>query len=157
MGAQSNAGSPPRSRNAITVSVANPQKIKQSIESEKGHVVVVNFWATWCSPCVAEFPALIKLYNDHRAAGLELITVSADQRGDISAKVLPFLKSHKAYSTNFLMHAKDPEDAINAFDRSWQGDLPRTFIYDKKGHLAKTLAGEQTFAELEAAVRPFLN
>jgi thiol-disulfide isomerase/thioredoxin len=141
----------------IVVTPADAPTIKKAIAGKIGHVVVVNFWATWCGPCVEEFPALVTLQNQYRRVGVVVIAVSADDRKDITSKVKPFLIQQKAYFPQFLEHAYDPEDFINAFDPKWQGDLPRTFIYDKRGHLVKELAGEQTEKNFEEAVKPLLN
>jgi hypothetical protein len=85
------------------------------------------------------------------------MAVSADMKRDIPGKVVPFLNRQKADFPQFLLQAKDPDDFINAFDPAWQGDLPRTFVYDKRGRLAKVLTGEQTYASFTAAVKPLLN
>lgn len=138
------------------VTVADAPVIKQAIAAQKGHVVVVNMWATWCAPCVAEFPALVRLQHRYRKDGLVVFAVSADLRKDMDAKVKPFLKAHGADFPQYLEHASDPEDFINAFDPKWQGDLPQTFIYDKSGRLAKVLSGEQTDQSFTAAVKPLL-
>jgi len=140
----------------IEVTRADAAIIKQAIAGQQGRVVVVNMWATWCAPCVAEFPALVRLQKRYRKDGLIVFGVSADFAKDTDTKVRPFLKSQGADFPQFLEHASDPEDFINAFDTKWQGDLPRTFIYDKQGKLAKVLAGEQTDKSFTAAVEPLL-
>jgi thiol-disulfide isomerase/thioredoxin len=138
------------------VAVADAPAIKQAIAAQKGHVVVVNMWATWCAPCVAEFPALVRLQHRYRKDGLVVFAVSADLRKDVDTKVKPFLKAHGADFPQYLEHASDPEDFINAFDPKWQGDLPQTFIYDRSGRLARVLSGEQSDNSFAVAVKPLL-
>jgi thiol-disulfide isomerase/thioredoxin len=140
----------------IVVTPADAPTIKQAIASEKGHEVLVNFWATWCVPCCEEFPSLVTLQNRYRKEGLVVIAVSVDEKRDIDGKVRPFLVKNHADFRQFLEQSSDPEVFIDAFDPSWQGDLPRTFIYDKQGRLAKTLPDEQTLAHFVAAVTPLL-
>jgi thiol-disulfide isomerase/thioredoxin len=140
----------------IVVTPADAPTIKQAIAAEKGHVVLVNFWATYCVPCCEEYPYLVILQNRYRAAGLVVMSVSADEKKDIDGKVRPFLEQHHAYFRQFLEQSSDPDVFIDAFDPSWQGDLPRTFIYDKQGRLAKVLADEQTLSSFVAAVKPLL-
>lgn len=142
---------------AVSVTPADAPAIKKAISGARGHVVVVNFWATWCGPCVAEFPALVKLQNDYRRRGLVVFAVSADSPRDINTKVRPFLAKQHADFGQFLQNAGDPDDMINAFDPKWQGDLPRTFVYDKQGRLVKELSGEQTEKSFAAAVKPLLD
>lgn len=140
----------------VNVTPAGAATIKQAIESQRGHVVVVNFWATWCDPCVAEFPDLVKFSRDYAKQGVVVYAVSADMRKDIDTKVKPFLASKHATFRQFLQVSTDPEDFINAFDPKWQGDLPRTFVYDKSGKLITELSGAHTEKEFAAAVDPLL-
>ncbi len=141
---------------AVTVTPADAPAIKKAIAAQKGHVVLVNFWATWCGPCVAEFPAIVQASRKYRAQGLSVIAVSADSLKDRHTKVEPFLAKQGARFPVFLEHSAEPENFIDAFDPTWQGDLPRTFIYDRQGRRVKTLTGEQTPQTLAAALRPYL-
>lgn len=143
-------------REKITVTPAGAATLKAAVAAHRGHVVVVNFWATWCAPCCAEFPDLVTLQNTYRKQGLVVIGVSADEKADIKGKVIPFLVSHRAYFPQYLEQARDPETIIDAFNANWQGDLPQTFVYDKRGKLVKELDGEQTLAQFDAAVKPYL-
>jgi thiol-disulfide isomerase/thioredoxin len=141
---------------AVKVVPADAPTIKKAIAAQKGHVVLVNFWATWCAPCVAEFPAIVTISRRDKARGLIVIAVSADSAKDLHTKVEPFLAKQKVKFPVYLERSADPEDFINAFDTTWQGDLPRTFIYDRQGHLVKTLSDLQTTRTLAAALRPYL-
>lgn len=138
------------------VAPAGAPAIKRAIAAQKGHVVLVNFWATWCGPCVAEFPAIVKTWRQDRAQGLSVIAVSADSAKDLHTKVEPFLAKQGAAFPAYLQQSADPENFINAFDTTWQGDLPRTFIYDRQGRRVRTLTGEQTAQSLAAAIAPYL-
>ena len=135
---------------------ADAPAIKKAIAAQKGHVVLVNFWATWCGPCVAEFPAIVQTSRRYKASGLRVFAVSADQLKDKDTKVKPFLVKSGADFPAYLEKSRDPEEFINAFDPAWQGDLPRTIIYDRTGRQVKTLTGEQTAQSLAAAVKPYL-
>ena len=140
----------------LTVIPADAPAIKKAIAAQKGHVVVVNFWATWCGPCVAEFPDLVRFGKQYRSKGVVVMAVSADHKQDIPTKVRPFLTSHGAYFPAFLEQASDPEQFIDAFDSSWQGELPRTLIYNRQGKLVKSLSGQKTRKAFAAAVQPLL-
>ena len=138
------------------VTPADAPALKKAIAAQKGHVVLVNFWATWCGPCVAEFPAIVKVSRQYKAQGLSVIAVSADSANSLHTKVEPFLAKQGATFPAYLEKSADPEDFINALDPTWQGDLPRTYIYDRQGRRVKTLAGEQTAQNLAAAILPYL-
>jgi thiol-disulfide isomerase/thioredoxin len=135
------------------VVVASPSIVLSKIHGDKGHVVLVNFWATWCPPCVAEYPSLVKLDQKYRKQGLDVIAVSLDIPSDAHGKVSAFVKQHQAEFPQFVLQIDDPEAAIDAFDKSWQGDLPRTFVYGKHGKLIQTMPGPQTLGSLTKAVK----
>ena len=141
---------------APTAVPADAPTIQKAIAAQKGRVVLVNFWATWCGPCVAEFPAIVQVSRQYKRQGLSVIAVSADAARDRTTKVQPFLVKQGVAFPVYLERSTDPEDFINAFDTTWQGDLPRTIIYDRHGRRVKTLSGEQTAPSLAAALRPYL-
>jgi thiol-disulfide isomerase/thioredoxin len=127
--------------------------VKHQIAADKGHVVLLNFWATWCAPCVAEYPSLVKLNREYKGPGLDVIAVSLDLHEDIDGKVVPFIAAQKPNFTQFVLDADDPEKAIDAFDPTWQGDIPRTFVYSKSGRLVKVMSGQQTYAAFNNAIK----
>ena len=142
-------------RPAYAPVMADAPAIKKAIAANLGHVVVVNFWATWCGPCVEEFPSLVRLHDRYAHCGLVVMSVSADQGKMYVSQVAPFLAKQKADFPAFILKG-DQEKAMDAFDPTWQGDLPRTFVYDKQGRLVKTLTDEQTYAQFEKAVEGLL-
>ncbi|MCW5933924.1 MAG: TlpA family protein disulfide reductase [Fimbriimonadia bacterium] len=134
------------------VPTVNGKSLKQAIAKQKGKVVMVNLWATWCGPCVEEFPDIVKLYNKHKNNGLVVMAVSMDDRGDLKGKVVPFLKNQKAQFPALIFDGSDIQKFINEFDPKWSGAIPQTYIYDKQGRLVKTFTGSQSFATFEKAV-----
>jgi cytochrome c biogenesis protein CcmG, thiol:disulfide interchange protein DsbE len=99
-----------------------------SLAAEKGKVVVVNFWATWCEPCRAEMPALDAYYKQHRAEGLEVVALSMDQPGD-DQKVREVMR---AFSFDAGLGR---EASFRGYGRIWR--LPLTFVIDRRGILRK--------------------
>lgn len=145
---------------ALTLSgVAEPKvqtvtsnSLKQMIAARKGKVVLVNFWATWCQPCVEEFPDLVQLYNKYRKRGFDLIAVSFDDPDDREQKVVPFLRQHRATFTTVIFAGEDPDEFIRNFDPSWSGAIPRIYLYARSGKRVKAWTGKQTFGTFRAAV-----
>ena len=139
------------------VALIKPAGYGELIKQSAGKVVVVNFWATWCGPCVAEFPELVKLDNQLRERGVRFIGISADDTAEIKTKVIPFLKDQKARYDNFVQDVEDPQEMIDVVLKDWPGTLPATFVYDKKGNLVYTRLGvfhpETLLAEIEKALR----
>lgn len=100
-----------------------------------GKVLVVNFWATWCGPCVAEFPEFVKLDAEYRAKGVRFVGISADEVSDLQPKVIPFIKQKKVGFEIFVQDVEDPQEMIDVVDKKWEGTLPATFVYDRKGNV----------------------
>jgi thiol-disulfide isomerase/thioredoxin len=125
------------------------------VESHRGKVVLVNFWATWCPPCLAELPDLVKLEQRLKSKGFQLVYVSADDPEE-SAKAKNVLASKGVASPGYLKAAKNDEKFINAIDPKWSGAVPALFLYDRQGRKVKSFIGETPIAELEAAIRKSL-
>lgn len=130
--------------------------LKQYLNSRKGRVVVVNLWATWCAPCKAEFPSLVRLHNAYRARGVEVVTISIDTP-DKRAEAQAFLNQQKARTANFIVKAEGLEAMANALDPQWPGAVPYTVIFDRKGRVSDKLLGAHSYAQFEAAVRKALS
>ena len=76
------------------VGTLKPADFGKFRDSAKGKVLVLNFWATWCGPCVAEFPELVALDAKYRDKGMKLVGITADDPDDVQPKVIPFIKKH---------------------------------------------------------------
>lgn len=120
---------------APKVSLLKPAAFAQLIKQSQGKVLIVNFWATWCGPCVAEFPELVKLDQAYRGKGVRLVGITADDATDLKTKVIPFLREQKAGYENFLQDTDDPQEMVDVVMKDWPGVLPATFVYDKTGKL----------------------
>src|SRR5215467_15567297 len=117
------------------------------VAREKGKVVVVNFWATWCVPCREEFPDLVRLEKAYRDRSVAVLGVSIDFQKDLP-KVEKFLADHHPDFPNYIKRSGgDDQDFIDAVDPKWGGELPFTVVYGKDGRKAKVLSGKQTYAD----------
>ncbi len=120
--------------------------------------LLVNFWATWCEPCRKEFPDLVRVDKEFHPRGLEFITVSLDDISEIASGVPQFLREMRATRMPaFLLNADDPETAIIGVDRSWRGELPATFLYDRNGKLVFSHKGRINAEELRTRLKAVMN
>ena len=119
-----------------------------TLSRHRGHVVLLNFWATWCPPCREETPALVRIARDYRAAGLDVAGVALDQ--DSMNSVPPFVaSSHIPYPVLLAGPSSPAAGAVQA--------LPTTFLIDRQGRIAGITVGtleEASFRrELERLLR----
>jgi thiol-disulfide isomerase/thioredoxin len=131
-------------------------QLAQLLESSKGQVLVVNFWATWCGPCREEFPDLVKLHGERSESGLKVVAISMDEPEDEKAAV-QFLEDQGVKFSAYLRGFEDFEKFVNAIDPEWSGALPTTFIFDRSGKLAFRRVGKTNFKELIEEISPLLD
>ncbi len=125
------------------------------VASHKGKVVMMDFWATWCKPCRAEMPELVKLSQKLRARGFELVTISADEPAQ-EAAALKVLKEDGVTGTTYLKKVPDDDKFSDSIDPKWGGALPALFLYDRTGKKVKSFIGETPIKDLEAAIEKLL-
>jgi thiol-disulfide isomerase/thioredoxin len=135
------------------VDVAGIRALRANADS--GKLRLVNFWATWCGPCVSEFDELLEQNLRFRHRGFEMVTVAA-QFPDEEAKVLNFLKEHKSSVRNLIFGEKDKYAFIEAFDPEWNGELPYTLLIGTKGEVLYRESGSINFLKLRRAIYPAL-
>lgn len=104
---------------------------KKTLEDFRGRRVLVNLWATWCTPCVAELPSLASLKD------VTVVAISLDRNGT-PEKIAEFLKKHGASSLSVYLDTDRQIPA--AWEKLYQG-LPTSFLIDKRGNIAATFAG----------------
>ncbi len=113
-----------------------------------GRVVLMNFWATWCPPCVREIPDLAEFQKAHAAEGLTIIGASVDKDDDKSVKSF-VERNHLPYPVGIAGPGLVESFAAN-------GPIPTTFVIDREGRFAARYLGALTRAELERAILPLL-
>jgi thiol-disulfide isomerase/thioredoxin len=120
------------------------------VAPHKGKVLLVNFWASYCLPCLEEIPALQTLQTKH-AGSVDVVFVATDPP-DSGEHVLRVLGRRHLKLTSFIVENEDPDPFIHLIDDVWQGEMPYTVVYDRDGRVHKKLPGAQTAATFEAAV-----
>src|SRR5437016_3269885 len=93
---------------------------QRMVQSNKGKVVMYDFWATWCAACRAELPQVIKLDKKLHGSGFVLVTISADEPEE-DARAAQVMEQAGAPKPAYRKAAKKDEDFINSVDRSWSG------------------------------------
>jgi len=111
------------------------QGVKDLIKnSSSGKVRLINFWATWCGPCITEFPDLVIIDRMYRGRSFEFITISTDKQARRS-DALNLLKKQEASNKNYIFNDDDVYKLIEAVDNDWQGALPFTLLIEPGGRV----------------------
>ena len=122
------------------------------ISDFKGKVILVNFWATWCAPCVTELPYFDQLLTKYQSEKLSVSLVSLDFSNKLEKSLIPFLIKKKVLSNVLLLDDNGANSWINKINSDWSGALPATIIYTKDNYAF--FEKSFTYDELETA---FLN
>lgn len=118
-------------------------------KSEK--LLLVNVWATWCGPCIIEYPEFIVLQRMYGARDFQFVSLSADKPSE-EAKVLKFLNEKNSAVPNYLFTNEDKYALIEAIDKDWNGALPYTMLIEPGGKIVWKHQGEVDFLELKRAI-----
>ena len=109
---------------------------------------VVNFWATWCSPCVKEIGYFEELHREYASTNVKVFLVSLDFPNQIEKRVIPFLKEKDITAEVLLVTDLDYNSWIDRVDTTWSGSLPATLIYNKEQRmfLEKEVSRDELFS-----------
>ena len=135
----------------VKVKLANAEDLKSLRKNPTGKLLLVDFWATWCGPCVQEFPEFQTLYRMYRRRPFDLVTVSANYP-DAQAGVMQVLEREHASSTNLLFGSMDIYKLMAAFDPDWNGALPYTVLLKPDGTVVYKHQGEINPLELRRLI-----
>lgn len=111
------------------ISVYNFESLENEFfNTEEGSTHVINFWATWCKPCVKELPAFEELNKNYSKSGVKVILVSLDFPEKIKTGVIPFIEKHQLKSEVVLLDDADANTWIPKVSKEWSGAIPATLI-----------------------------
>jgi peroxiredoxin len=140
----------------VTVSPIDAGGLAVLAKNDSPKLRLINAWATWCGPCVVEFPELVTINRMYRGRAFEIATVSADPP-QLRADVLKFLKDKQASTRNYFAADSDDHDAmINAVDAEWQGELPHTVLVAPGGRVVYRTRGAFDPLALRKAIVGYL-
>lgn len=130
-----------------TIPEIDKEGITQLTHGSSDTTYVVNFWATWCSPCVKEIGYFEELYQKYADAKVKVFLVSLDFPNQVERRVIPFLKEKEISAPVLLMTDLDYNSWIDRVDPTWSGAIPATLIYNGEDRvfLEKELTRDELF------------
>jgi len=114
--------------------------IKKLLKNDSDKLRLINVWATWCGPCVTEFPEFITINRMFRGRDFEFISITADEPAK-QDKALKFLVKQQASNANYIFNTDDKYKLIEAIDPKWQGALPYTMLVEPGGKIVYAQQG----------------
>jgi len=143
------------SNNDVSVNAYDYNSLEPFLKQKNDTTYVINFWATWCEPCVAELPFFEKINAKYKNSKVKVILVSLDMKKQVESRLLPFIVDNKLKSEVVLLSDPDSNTWIPKIDSSWSGAIPATIIYNstKRNFYEQSF----TFDELDKEVQSFIN
>lgn len=147
-------GRRPVTESQIVLTPVAAADVMAQVRAPGATATLVNVWASWCGPCRAEFPDLMKVTKAYRKDGLRVILVSVDMDQDLPA-ARKFLRQQGVDFPSYFKTEKDHE-FVNALNPQWSGAIPATWVFDAAGTLVHFWEGAASAADFEAKVKPLI-
>ncbi len=141
------------SKGTISVPAYDFDGLEYYLSQKNDTTYVVNFWATWCVPCVEELPHFEKINEKYKDNKVKVILVSLDMAKMIEPKLLPFIKQRQIKSQVLLLRDPDADAWIPKVDTTWSGAIPATVIYNSE--MRSFYERSFTYDELEKEISNF--
>lgn len=135
----------------VTVEKLSPNELQELLNNDSDELLLVNFWATWCGPCIVEYPEFIEIQRMYGARDFRFVSISMDNPNQ-EDKVLKFLKGKYSAVDNYLFDSEDKYAAINVVKNNWDGSLPITLLIEPGGKVAHKVPGEINVLTLRRAI-----
>lgn len=111
--------------------VYNFEEFKEFLYQKDDNTYVINFWATWCRPCVSEIPAFNKLNEKYQSSDVKILMVSLDFGKNVQSRIEAFRDKHNMTAEIIILDDPDSNSWINKVNKDWSGAIPATIIYNK--------------------------
>ncbi len=132
------------------VPISDFKGIEKWFSKQNDTVYVINFWATWCAPCVKEFPEFERFAKEKNGEKIKILMINLDFPDQYKSRLIPFLEKRKSQLEVIMLDDPDQNTWINKVDSTWSGSLPATLIYryGKRILLEKELSYDELNNEL---------
>ena len=137
------------------IPILNFEEFKPMLEKDNDTLYVINFWATWCSPCVQEIPYFERINKEYLNQKVRVILVSLDFRSQFETRLIPFVEARQMESMIIMLDDPRSNRWIPLVSKEWTGSIPATVIY--KGDNRRFYEKVFTYEELETEILNFIN
>ncbi|RYU94588.1 TlpA family protein disulfide reductase [Emticicia agri] len=139
------------------VQVIKYPALEKMFKQSKDTVLIVNFWATWCKPCIEELPYFENISKKYEGTKVKVVLINLDVVKDLTTKVKPFVGKNNIRSSDiYLLDEPDYNSWIDKVSADWSGSLPFTLIVGSDNKIRKTFEEPLTESQLEKEIQPFI-
>ncbi|MCJ0743552.1 TlpA disulfide reductase family protein [Pedobacter montanisoli] len=132
-------------------------ELEQRVAKGKDTTYVINFWATWCGPCVEELPYFEKLNAENSKLPIKVLLISMDFKSKIKEAVVPFVAKNQIRSEVFVASASNQQAFIDGVDKKWSGALPATLFINTQKKIKEFYEKEFSYTELATHIKRISN
>ncbi|MFP4557274.1 MAG: TlpA disulfide reductase family protein [Bacteroidales bacterium] len=144
-----------KKQQTLNVPILDFEGVRPLLEKSNDTTYVVNFWATWCSPCVKEIPYFERIGEEYSNQKVKVILINLDFSNHYDTRLIPYLEENNIKSKVVMLDDPDANSWINEVSPEWSGAIPATIIYNKSKR--SFFEKEFTFEELDETLQDFLN
>jgi thiol-disulfide isomerase/thioredoxin len=136
--------------------VVDKEQLSDLINNRNERVLFVNVWATWCIPCIEEFPDLIKLHDTFSKKPVDFVSLNVNLLAEKDSLVVPFLEKNNSNLDVYMARDDDVNALLDEMDKNWSGAVPVTFIFDKKGNRKVSIVGKRDYKFFKSSIDSLL-
>jgi thiol-disulfide isomerase/thioredoxin len=151
----SGAASQPKTSDQVHLNTN--EEILALFKQPDAKAVVANFWATWCGPCRAEMPELVRFFKEYTPRGVRFVSISGDDPEAPEDELIPYMEEMEIpFDVHVPRMGESVGGLVGELDPNWGGALPATVVFDPSGRIVRKWLGPVEFEDLAEAVKEFL-
>ncbi|MEB2779547.1 redoxin domain-containing protein [Algoriphagus sp. C2-6-M1] len=135
----------------VAIEKLSPDGLADLLKNDTDELLLVNFWATWCGPCIIEYPEFVTIQRMYGERDFQFVSISMDSP-DQAEKALKFLKGKASALPNYIMDTDDKYEVIDVVGKEWDGSLPITLLIEPGGEIAYRVPGTIDANELKREI-----
>jgi len=155
---ESKSNSSDDEKNRRKIELINAEDLEEIINNRNGKTLLINVWATWCKPCIEEFPHLVKIAGDYKNRNFEFLSLNVDFGKKADSLVADFMeKQNNPDFPVYIVTEKSTEKVIELLNKNWDGAIPATFIYDNEARQKSFILGSRDYGFFKKNIDTVLN